>query len=1039
MNPSAPFIQRPVATTLLTLAIAFLGIMAMYQLPVAPLPQIEFPTIQVSASLPGASPETMASSVATPLERQFGRIAGITEMSSSSTLGSTSVTMQFDLDRNVDGAARDVESAINAARSYLPANLPSNPTYRKVNPADSPILILSLTSNLYNRAQLYDAASSILLQKLSQIRGVGTVVAGGGALPAVRVELNPAYLNNYGLGLEDVRRVLSSANANSPKGILENNENSWIIHTTDQLWHAEDFGNLIIATGPRGSIRLRDVARVIEATEDMRTIGFTDGKPCIVVVINRQPGANIIETVDRILHELPNLSASIPQGMDLLPVLDRTTTIRASMEDIEFTLMLSIALVVIVVFLFLGNARTALIPSIAIPVSLIGTCGIMYLLDYSLNNLSLMALTIATGFVVDDAIVVTENITRHIEQGLSPRQAALKGAKEIGFTILSISLSLTAVFIPLFMMEGIIGRLFREFSITLTTAVLISMVISLTTTPMLCSVLLKPARTEHTARQNHWVRLLAAVESSYETALHWVLRHQRFMLVVTLLTIIATGYLYTVVPKGFFPQQDTGRLMGQIMADQSSSYQAMVVRLKDYVRITETDPGIDTVVAFAGGSGNSGNQARLFASLKPLNERHVSADEIIGRLRGKLAAVPGASLFLQSPQDLRIGGRMSASQWQYTVRGTSLDELKEWGPRLLEALRNLPAIADVNMDQQNGGLSATLNIDRENAMRLGISTQAIDDTLYDAFGQRQVSTMYYPLNQNHVVMSVAPELWENPDTLKGIYIGAANNKQVPLSEIANFVPEHTPLTVNHSDQFPSVTISFNLSPAFSLSQAIEQIEQAQHDIGVPTGIQGRFQGAAQAFLGSLRSQPLLILAAIFAVYIVLGILYESYLHPITILSTIPSAGVGALLALMLFHIELNVIGLIGIILLIGIVKKNAIMMIDFALHLERNEGMTTEQSIFKACVLRFRPIMMTTLAALLGAVPLAFGKGTGYELRQPLGISIIGGLILSQMITLFSTPVIYIYMERLRRALAALPARVSFSRRHKFSDNDIAL
>jgi multidrug efflux pump len=1024
MNPSAIFIQRPVATTLLTLAIAFLGVLAMYKLPVAPLPQIEFPTIQVSASLPGASPETMASSVATPLERQFGRIAGITEMSSSSTLGSTSVTMQFDLDRDVDGAAREVESAINAARSYLPANLPSNPTYRKVNPADSPILILSLTSDLYNRSQLYEAASSVLQQKLSQTPGVGTVTIGGGALPAVRVELNPAYLNNYGLGLEDVRRVLSNANANSPKGILENEETRWIIHTTDQLWRAEDFGNLIIAAGPRGSIRLRDVARVSDATEDMRTIGFHNGKPCIILIINRQPGANIIETVDRILAALPHLSASIPRGMDLSAVLDRNTTIRASMADIEFTLILSIALVIIVVFLFLGNARTALIPSIAIPVSLIGTYGIMYLLDYSLNNLSLMALTISTGFVVDDAIVVTENITRHIERGLSAREAALKGAKEIGFTVLSISLSLTAVFIPLLMMEGIVGRLFREFSITLTAAVLISMVISLTTTPMLCSVLLKPAGTTRHNAPNSWMRLLASVENAYEAALHWVLRHQRFMLIVTLLTILATCYLYTVVSKGFFPQQDTGRLMGQVMADQSSSYQAMVVRVKDYLRIMETDPAIDTVVAFAGGGGNAGNQARLFASLKPLNERHASADEIIGRLRGKLAAVPGATLFLQSPQDLRIGGRMSASQWQYTVRGTSLGELQQWGPRLLEALRSLPALTDVNMDQQNGGLSATLNINRDNAMRLGISTQAIDDTLYDAFGQRQVSTMYGALNQNHVVMNVAQELWESPDTLKDIYISTANGKQIPLNEVARFTPEHTPLTVNHSDQFPSITLSFNLSPAFSLSQAIEQIDQAQRNIGVPTGIRGRFQGAAQAFQGSLKSQPLLILAAILAVYIVLGILYESYLHPITILSTIPSAGVGALLALMLFHIELNVIGMIGIILLIGIVKKNAIMMIDFALHLERHEGMTSEQSIFKACVLRFRPIMMTTLAAILGALPLAFGKGTGFELRQPLGISIIGGLILSQMITLFSTPVIYLYMERLKQGATGWPARI---------------
>jgi multidrug efflux pump len=1028
MNPSALFIQRPVATTLLTLAIALLGLVAMYKLPVAPLPQVEFPTIQVSAGLPGASPETMASSVAAPLERQFGRIAGITEMSSSSMLGNTSVVLQFDLDRDIDGAARDVQAAINAARGSLPANLPASPTYGKANPADSPVLILSITSDVYNRTQIYETAYSILQQKLSQIPGVGLVYVGGGALPAVRVELNPAYLNNYGLGLEDVRRVLSNANANSAKGILENEETRWIIHTTDQLWHAEDFGNLIIASNAGGCIRLRDVARVADAPEDSRAIAFNDGKPYIFITVNRQPGANIIETADRILAELPGLAASMPSGMNLRATIDRSITIRASMEDIELTLMLSIALVVMVVFLFLGNARTAIIPVIAIPVSLLGTYGIMYILGYSLNNLSLMALTIATGFVVDDAIVVTENIVRHIERGLSVRQSALKGAKEIGFTVVSISLSLTAVFIPLLMMEGIIGRLFREFSITLTSAVLISMVISLTSTPMLCAVLLKAAGTPHRGPQNRWLRrLLAEVESAYETALHWVLQHRRFMLAVTLLTIMATGYLYTVIPKGFFPQQDTGRLFGQIVADQSSSYQAMVLRLKDYLRILETDPAIDTIMAYAGGSSGSstGNTARFFAALKPLSERRVNADEIIGRLRGKLAEVPGASIYLQAPQDLRIGGRLSASQWQYTVRGASLDDTNKWGPRILEALRHVPAIADVNMDQQNGGLSTMLSIDRDNVMRLGISTQAIDDTLYDAFGQRQVSTMYGALNQNHVVMGVAPELWESPETLKDIYIGAANGKQIPLSEIAGFTSDNTALVVNHSDQFPSVTLSFNLLPAFSLSQAMEQIEQAQRDIGIPAGIHGSFQGAAHVFQESLSSQPLLIMAAILAVYIVLGILYESFLHPITILSTIPSAGVGALLALMLFHLELNVIGLIGIILLIGIVKKNAIMMIDVALHLERNEGMTAEQSIFKACVLRFRPIMMTTFAALLGAAPLAFGRGTGYELRQPLGISIIGGLILSQMITLFSTPVIYLYMERVERAASLLSARVN--------------
>ena len=1017
LNPSAPFIRRPVATTLLTVAISLIGILAMTKLPVAPLPQIEFPTIQVSANLPGGSPETMASSVATPLERQLGRIAGITEMSSSSSLGSTSLVMQFDLDRDIDGASRDVEAAINAARSYMPVGMPSNPSYKKVNPADSPIIIVSLTSDLYPLADLYDAASSVVQQKLSQIKGVGQVTIGGGSLPGIRVEVNPQYLNHYGLGLEDIRRLLSNANVNRPKGLLEDSETVWIIKASDQLKTVEDYGALVLTTKSGGTLRLRDIATIHYASEDLRTMGFKDGQPCIIMLINRQPGANIIDTADRILAELPILAASIPKGMNLVPVIDRTTTIRASMEDIEFTLMLSIALVVVVVYVFLQNARTTLIPIIAIPVSLLGTYAVMYLLGYSLNNLTLMALTIATGFVVDDAIVVTENITRHIEEGLTPREASLLGSKEIGFTVLSISLSLVAVFLPLLLMQGLIGRLFREFSVTLASAVLISMVISLVTTPMLCSVLLsrEHLKRSHQDTKSVWFGPIVWMEQNYKLGLSWVVRHQGLMLFLTFLTILATGYLYAIIPKGFFPQQDTGRIMGQVMADQKTSYKSMVVTVKEYLKILGSDPGVQTVVGFTGGgSGNAGNMARVFGALKPLGERKLSADRIIGRLREPLASVPGATLFLQAPQDLRLGGRMSATQWQYTVTGTSLDELRDWGPKLLQAFRTLPSLVDVNMDQQNGGLSAMLEIDRETAMRLGVSIQAIDDTLYDAFGQRQVSTMYGPLNQTHVVMSFPESLWESADTLKTVYVGASNGKQVPLSQVAHFKMENTPLTVSHSDQFPSVTMSFNLAPGFALSQAIKQIENIEAEIGLPVDVRGKFQGAEQAFKKSLSSQPFLVLSALLAVYIVLGVLYESYLHPITILSTIPSAGVGALLALMLFHLELNVIGLIGIILLIGIVKKNAIMMIDFALQLERDEGLSPKESIVKACLLRFRPIMMTTMAALFGALPLAFGKGAGYEMRQPLGISIIGGLLLSQIITLFSTPVIYLYMHRVQ-------------------------
>ncbi|HVU88418.1 MAG TPA: multidrug efflux RND transporter permease subunit [Pirellulales bacterium] len=1024
MSLSTPFIHRPVGTTLLTIAITLAGTLGYFLLPVSPLPQVEFPTIQVNASLPGASPETMGSAVATPLERQFGRIAGVTEMTSMSYLGSTSITMQFDLNRNIDAAARDVQAAINAARSQLPTNLPSNPTYRKVNPADAPILILALTSDTYPKSRVYDSASTILQQKLSQVRGVGQVMVGGGAAPAVRVSVNPTTLNHLGLVMEDVRAVLGTANANRPKGQIADDEHAWSISTTDQLLKAEEYRPLIVAYSKGAPVRLADIAHLEDGVEDIFAKGLCDGKPAVTIIIFRQPNANIIQTVDRVLALLPQLKAEIPAGIDLTVAMDRTTTIRASVEDVQFTLIVSVGLVIMVVFLFLRNLRATFIPSVAVPVSLVGTFGVMYLMGYSLDNLSLMALTVATGFVVDDAIVVIENINRHLEQGMSPLEASLYGAKEIGFTVVSISVSLVAVFIPILLMGGIVGRLFREFAVTLSVAIFVSLLVSLTTTPMMCATLLKRHDQERHGRlyrASEWV--FDRILNFYEKTLGWVFRHQRITMVVTILTLVFTVYLYVVIPKGFFPQQDTGRITGSIQADQNTSYQAMGHLLERFAQVVSEDPAVEGLIAFTGGQGGTSNAGRMFLSLKPLEERKMSADQVIGRLRGKLSGIPGGTLFLQAVQDLRIGGRSSSSQYQFTLQGDNVSDLVEWGPVLLREMRKLPELVDVSTDQQNRGLQSRLEVDRLMAARLGITQQVVDDTLYDAFGQRQVSTMYLPLNQYHVVLDVDETFRQNPEALKHIYVAGANKAEVPLSEIAKFSTSTTALAVTHSGFFPSVTISFNLAPGAALGDAVDSVEKLQHDLGMPASIHGSFSGAAQAFQASLRNEPILILAALVTVYIVLGILYESFIHPITILSTLPSAGVGALLALMLCKTELNVMGLIGIILLIGIVKKNAIMMIDFALEAERNEGKTPPEAIFEACILRFRPIVMTTMAALLGGLPLALGTGNGAELRRPLGIAIVGGLIFSQVLTLYTTPVVYLYLDQLRALGARLRRR----------------
>jgi multidrug efflux pump len=1017
MGLSAPFIRRPVGTTLLTAAVALAGAVAYRQLPVAPLPQVDFPTITVGASLPGASPETMASSVAAPLERHMGQIAGVTEMTSASFLGTAGITLQFDLNRNIDGAARDVEAAINAARVDLPPNLPSNPTYRKVNPADSPIMIVALTSDTYDRGALYDAASTIVVQRLSQIQGVGQVNVGGSSLPGVRVEVNPTLLNSFGLSLEDVRKVLNAQNANLAKGQITGPDTMSDIYANDQLLKAADYRPLIVGYHNGAAIRVSDIADVADSVENIRAGGFVNGKPGIVCIIFKQPGANIIDTVDRVREALPSLKASIPSAIDMRVVMDRTTTIRASVRDVQRTLMISVGLVILVVFAFLRSPSATFIPAVVVPVSLIGTFGIMYLFGYTVDNLSLMALTISTGFVVDDAIVVIENVTRHLEMGLGPMEAAMKGASEVGFTVLSISLSLVAVFIPILLMGGIVGRLFREFAVTLSAAIMVSLVVSLTATPMMCSRILK----RH--REGGHGRLYMASEAfftwmlkTYDRTLSWVLRHPAITLGVLLLTITVNVVLLATIPWGFFPQQDNGLIMGGILGEQDASFATMLNATQRFVNLIKQDTNVENVMSFTGGNGGV-NSGFVFMGLKPLGKRKISSSEVINELRPRLSGVPGATVFVQAGQDLRIGGRSSNAQYQYTIQSENLQDLVKWGPRLLEQMRKVPGVSDVNSDQQNDGLQTSLVYDRQTAARLGLSSQLIDNTIYDAFGQSQVSTMYTALNQYHVVMEVAPKYWQTPEGLNVIYLRGTNGLRgpmVPLSAVAHYETATAPIAVNHQGQFPAVTVSFNLAPGVALSDAVARIQAMETTIGMPSTIHGSFSGTLQAFKDSIGNELLLLIVALGAVYIVLGILYESYIHPITILSTIPSAGVGAVLALMIFNTDLSVIALIGMLLLIGIVKKNAIMMIDFAIEAERGGKLKPVEAIHQACILRFRPILMTTMAALLGSLPLVLSGGAGSELRRPLGITIAGGLIMSQALTLYTTPVVYLYMDRLR-------------------------
>ena len=1077
---SAPFIKRPVATFLLSIAILLSGAAAYKLLPVSNLPEVEYPVISVGASLPGGDPETMASAVATPLERQFAKIAGINEMTSSSSSGSVSITMQFDLNRDVNGAARDVQAAINAARSQLPANLPNNPTYRKINPADSPILILALTSKTMTVPQLYDACDSILAQKIAQVQGVGQTFCGGSAKPAVRIETNPMKLASTGLGLEALRAAVSTINVNKPKGYLEDDTQRWSISTTDQLFGAAAYAPLIVATdrGPvssakastglpaavsgasgsnstaganvsasgsssstqpsatpksaiagHGIVRIEDVAQVSDGVENLYNSGSFNGQRAVLVIVFKSSGANVIETVDNVMHMLPELQASVPPAMEMHVAMDRTTTIRASVKEVTQTLVISTLLVILVVFLFLREVRSTLIPSVSVPLSLLGTFGMMYLLGYTLDNLSLMALTISTGFVVDDAIVVIENITRHLEGGKRPFEAAMIGSKEIGFTVLSMSTSLIAVFIPILLMGGIVGRLFREFAVTLSVAIVISLVVSLTTTPMLSAKFLEPhSRRKHGRFYRMGERALSRLTSEYDRGLKWVLDHQGLMLTVTFLTFLLTIYLYVLVPKGFFPQQDTGRIGGSVQGQQDVSFYGLKPKVEEMAKIVQADPGVENVMSFVGGGpgGGTGASGRMYISLKPDAEREKrgdTAEAIINRLRSKTSHIPGARLYLQAFQDVRVGGHSSATQYQYSLTSDKLSDLNEWSPKLMAAMQKLPQLKDIATDQQEQGLRAQLVIDRDTASRLGVSPQSIDATLSDAFGQRQVSTTYMPLNQYHVVMEVAPQYQRDPDALSNIYVKSTTGAEVPLSAVTHYETKRIPLVVNHQSQSPATTLSFNLTPGASLSDATAAIEQARINIGMPSTIHGGFQGTAQAFQSSLKSEPWLILLALITVYIVLGILYESFIHPLTILSTLPSAGVGALVALLLFKVDLSVIAMIGIILLIGIVKKNAIMMIDFALVEERENGKTAKEAIYQACLLRFRPIMMTTMAALLGGLPLALGTGTGSELRRPLGITIVGGLIVSQALTLFTTPVVYLFFDRLRARMARLQGK----------------
>ena len=1013
-NFSAPFIRRPVATSLVTIAIFLSGVLAFQYLPVAPLPKVDLPTISVGAGLPGASPETMASAVATPLERQFGRIAGVTQMTSTSTLGSTGISMQFDLSRDINAAARDVEAAINAARSQLPADIPNQPTYRKVNSADSPVLLLSLTSDTIPIGQIYDAANSILAQKIAQVNGVGQVFVWGSSSPAVRVQVNPQQLNSYGISLEQVRKTLQSANSNLAKGALSNNDRTWALSDTDQLFKAYEYEPMIVGGHAGGTVRLVDVASVVDSVEDVRNLGLTGGTPGVIIAIFRQPGANMIDCADQVKATLPWLRASISPSLKLNVVIDRTTVIRASVHEVERTMLISIILVILVVFAFLRNYWATVIPSVAVPLSLVGTFGVMYLLGYSLDNLSLMALTISTGFVVDDAIVVIENIARHMEAGMGAYQATMQGSSEIGFTVLSMSASLVAVFIPILMMGGIVGRLFREFAVTLSVAIAVSLFVSLTTTPMLCARFLR-----HDMKKKHGIAYRASESvfngmlKGYDHTLRFLLKHQPAMLLLTIATAGLSVYMFAHVNKGFFPQQDTGRINGFIQADQDTSFAEMAKKMRAFTDIVIADPAIDTVTSFTGG-GNGTSTARMFAQLKPIEQRKMNSDQVISRLRKKTAGIPGASLFMQSVQDVNVGGRFSGAQYQYTLQADNLDDLYHWAPIIMARMHQIPELRDINSDQQDKGLQSYLAIDRDTAGRLGVSVQDIDNTLNDAFGQRQVSNIYKGLNQYHVVLEVAPDYQENPEGLNYIYVPSSSGKLVPLSAFSHYEHSNTALSVNHQGIFPAITLSFNLAQGASLGPAVEHIEQAMHQLGVPNTVHATFQGTAQAFQDSLKDLPLWIIAALGAVYIVLGILYESFIHPITILSTIPSAGIGALLALQLVHMDLSIIAIIGILLLIGIVKKNAILMIDFAVQVEREEELAPTEAIYKAALMRFRPIMMTTMAAMFGALPLALGTGAGSEIRKPLGITIVGGLILSQMLTLFTTPVVYIYMDRLQ-------------------------